>query len=239
MIISTYQPYFSPFPGFFLKALCSDVLVLMDTVQFPQGTTWLSRNRFKNDQGTLWMTVPVWKKGLGLQRIRDVKICHEGHWAKKHLTSLKTAYAKAPFFQDNLAFLETIFSQKFEKLIELNLKIIGYLMEHLQVPAKVLLLSELNIDAREPQLTLEVCKKLGASHFLAQRSAKTYLNREIFYKAGVKIVFQNLRPPVYPQLWGPFVPNLSVFDLLFNCGPKANTILREASGIKGPVLPQM
>jgi len=98
MIISAYQPYFAPFSGFFAKALRSDLLVIMDRVQFPRGTTWLTRNRFKNDQGTLWMTIPVWKKGLGLQKIDEVRICHEGRWARKHLVSLKSAYANAPFF---------------------------------------------------------------------------------------------------------------------------------------------
>jgi len=71
MILSTSQPYFSPFPGFFLKAFLSDIFVVLDEVQFPRGTTWLTKNRFKNDQGTLWMTVPVWKKGLGLQKISE------------------------------------------------------------------------------------------------------------------------------------------------------------------------
>ena len=228
MIVSAYQPYFAPFPGFFSKALRSDILVLMDSVQFPQGTTWLNRNRFKNDQGTLWMTVPVWKKGLGLQSINEVRICHDGRWTKKHLASLKTAYAKAPFLEEHLVFLEVIFSDKLEKLIDLNLKIIEYLMEHLRIPAKVQLLSGLGIEAKEPQLSVEICKKLGASHFLAQSSAKKYLDKAAFQKNGVELVFFNPRPPVYPQLWGPFIPNLSAFDLVFNCGPKAHTILNRS-----------
>ena len=69
MIVSANQPYLLPFPGFFHKAYLSDVLVILDGVQFPRRTTWISRNRFKDSQGTLWMTVPVWKKGLGLQKI--------------------------------------------------------------------------------------------------------------------------------------------------------------------------
>ncbi|HZE21534.1 MAG TPA: WbqC family protein, partial [Desulfobaccales bacterium] len=32
-------------------------------------------------------------------------------------------------------------------------------------------------------------------------------------------------PPIYPQLWGDFLANLSVFDLVLNCGPKARDIL--------------
>ena len=59
MILSANQPYFAPFAGFFHKAILADVFVLLDEVQFPRGTTWMNRNRFKNDQGTLWMTIPV------------------------------------------------------------------------------------------------------------------------------------------------------------------------------------
>jgi hypothetical protein len=226
MIVSANQPYFAPFPGLFLKALRSDILVLMDSVQFPQGTTWLTRNRFKNDQGTLWMTIPVCKKGLGLQKIDEIKICREGRWAKKHLASLKTAYAKAPFFEQHLPFLEGLFSNRFEKLIDLNLKIIHYMTGHLKIRAKILLLSQLDIKEKEPRLSIEVCRKLGAAKFLAQSGAKKYLEEEAFRAAGVELQFFNPRPPVYPQLWGPFIPNLSTFDILFNCGPKAYDILK-------------
>jgi hypothetical protein len=225
MIVSAYQPFFAPFPGFFAKAFRSDELVLMDAVQFPRGATWLTRNRFKNDQGTLWMSVPVWKKGLGLQKINEVRICHERAWAKKHLSSLKAAYGNAPFFEEHLDFLEEIFAAGFEKLIELNLRIIVHLMARLHVPAKVRLLSDLGIEARDPYLSVKICKVLGASHFLAQASAGKYLDRAAFQREGIRLVFFNPRPPVYPQLWGPFIPNLSAFDLLFNCGPKGSDIL--------------
>jgi hypothetical protein len=32
-------------------------------------------------------------------------------------------------------------------------------------------------------------------------------------------------PPVYPQLWGNFLANLSTLDLVLNCRPKAQDIL--------------
>lgn len=60
MIVSAAQPYFAPYPGFFVKAALSDTMVLLDGVQLPQQTTW--------------MTIPVWRKGLGFQKIREVKI---------------------------------------------------------------------------------------------------------------------------------------------------------------------
>jgi hypothetical protein len=230
MIVSAYQPYFAPFSGFFSKALRSDTLVLMDAVQFPRGSSWLTRNRFKNDQGTLRITVPVWKKGLGYQKINEVRICHDRQWEKKCLASLKTAYAKAPFFEEHLNFLEDVFSEHFERLIDLNLKLIRYLMDQLQVSVEILLLSKLDIEAREPRLSVDVCRKLGATHFLAQSRAGRYLDQGIFQTAGVRLIFFNPRHLIYPQLWGSFLPNLSAFDMLFNCGPAAQRILKKDKG---------
>lgn len=229
MIISANQPYFCPFPGFFYKAHLSDVFVILDAVQFPLRTTWITRNRFKNDQGTLWLTIPVSRKGLGLQRIDQVKICHEGRWARKHLASLKSAYAKAPYFNDHLGFVEELFSSRFEKVIHLNLEVIRYLMKLLHINSKVVLLSELGIQAKGCQLLIDICRKTGASRFLAQSPAKKFLDPEIFEKSQIQLEYFKTPTFVYPQLWGDFIPNLSVFDFIFNCGPKACESLRPGS----------
>ena len=91
--------------------------------------------------------------------------------------------------------------------------------------ARLLLLSELGIEEKEPWLTVEICKNLGASRFLMQKGAEKYLSPDTFLKAGVELTFFNPPAPVYPQLWGQFAPDLSIFDLLFNCGPKTLDIL--------------
>ena len=228
MIVSANQPYFAPFPGFFYKAHLADIFVLLDDVQFPRGTTWITRNRFKHDQGTLWMTVPVHKKGLGLQKINVVKIYHHGHWARKHLASLQNAYGHAPYFEQHLQFLETLFSQKYEKLIDFNLSIIQYLFSVMNIDTKVLLSSKLGIQARGNQLLVEICRAVGASRYLAQGPAQKYLDPNLFERAGIMIEY--FKPPtlIYPQLWGNFIPNLSALDLVFNCGPRSHDILTRA-----------
>jgi hypothetical protein len=133
MIVSTYQPFFAPFPGFFLKARLSDVMVILDSVQFPQRTTWLTRNRFKNEQGVLWISIPVWRKGLGQQPINKVKIYQEGRWRRKHLESFKSSYANSPYLKKHMGFIERIFSGQFENLIDLNMSIITYLKKQLMI----------------------------------------------------------------------------------------------------------
>ena len=225
MILSAHQPYFAPFPGFFYKAWMSDLFVILDDVQFPQGTTWISRNRFKSHQGALWITVPVWKKGMGLQKISEVRICHEGRWAKKHVESLKTAYRKAPYLAEHLGFLEEMFSEKNEKLMDLNLALIQYLMKALDIQAKTVLLSDLNVPSSGSRRLVDVCKKLGAGQFIAQTPAKKFIDEKLFLDAGVALNFFNPPAPIYPQLWGDVIPNLSTLDLVLNCGPKAHDIL--------------
>jgi hypothetical protein len=225
MVVSANQPYFCPFPGFFYKALLSHVLVILDAVQFPQSTTWVSRNRFKNDQGSLWLTIPVWKKGLGLQNIDQVRICYERGWPRKHLESLKSAYSNAPYLKDHLSFVEEMFSSKFAKLVDLNLTVIRYLMNFLQMDTRLVLLSDLGVKGRGTQLLVEVCKALGASTFLVQSQAQKYLDAKLFQEDGVELRSFRYLPPIYPQLWGDFLANLSTFDLIFNCGPKAHDIL--------------
>lgn len=225
MIISANQPYFSPFAGFFHKVYLSDVLVILDEVQFPRSTTWITRNRFKNDQGILWMTIPVWKKGLGLQKIGDVRICNEGRWARKHLDSLKNAYGNAPFFDEHLNFLEEIFLSEHVKIIDFNMKIIRYLAGFFKIDTQILLQSELGITAKGSRLLIEICRHLQGTEFLAQGAAKKYLDLDLFRRAGIHLKFFKPLSLIYPQLWGSFIANLSAFDLAFNCGPKARDIL--------------
>jgi hypothetical protein len=225
MILSTSRPYFAPFPGFFYQANLCDIFVILDTIQFPRGSSWITRNRFKNDQGTLWVTIPVWKKGLGLQRIDEVRICHDGRQAQKHLRSLEQAYAHAPYFSEHLQFVQKLFSTAFDRLLDFNLAIIDHLMLNLSVDMEIRKLSELNINTGGDHLLIEICRFFNASKYLAPAAASRHLNADLFEKAGIELQYIKFPSWVYPQLWGDFIPDLSAFDLLFNCGAKAREIL--------------
>ncbi len=225
MIVSTNQPYFAPYSGFFYKAHYSDVLVILDSVQFPQGTTWITRNRFKNHQGSFRLTIPVWKKGLGLQKINQVRICNQGRWAAKHLENLRHAYAHAPFLNDHIGILEEIFSMKTEKIVDLNLRLIRYILDHLGAETNLILLSALGLESTGTQLLIDICKHTGANHFLAHASARKFIDPAVFKQEDIRPKFIKTPSPVYPQLWGDFIPNLSALDLLLNCGPRSAHIL--------------
>jgi len=162
---------------------------------------------------------------LGLQHIHWVRICYAGRWPHKHLQSLKSAYGHAAYLGDHLVFLEEVFSRPWEKLVDLNLAIMRHLMGSLQMETKLVLLSDMGIKARGTQLLTEVCRALGASTFLAQTQAPKYLDAKLSQKGEIEFRLVKYATPIYPQLWGDFLPNLSTFDLVFNCEPKARDIL--------------
>jgi hypothetical protein len=225
MILSAAQPYFAPYPGFFEKMLKSDVFVLLDTVQFPRGGTWMTRNRFKNDQGTLWIRVPVHRKGLGLQRIDRVRRLRDPNQIRKQLSGIASAYRHAPFFTDHFGALKAALESATESLAELNISLIRYAARQLGVRSRVVRLSETDAGLKGAALPADLCRRYGADTFLAQSHARKYLERRPLDAEGVRVLFFRPRTCVYPQLWGGFVANLSIFDLLFCCGPKAGTVI--------------
>ena len=225
MHISTHQPVFLPWPGFFHKARHSDALVLLDEVQFPQGRSWMSRNRVKSDQGELWLKVPVLKKGLGLQRIGQVRICEEEDWRARHLRGIRLAYAHAPYLRDYLPVLESAYRCGHERLLDLNLELIRFLLDALNLKTRLILQSELGIAGAKTRLLTDICRALGAGTYLALPFAAKHLEAVEFHRQGIHLEFLSFTPPIYPQLWGEFRYNLSCLDLLLTCGPRSLEIL--------------
>lgn len=225
MIIATHQPVFLPWSGFFIKALKADCVVLLDGVQFPRGRGWMTRNRLKCDQGELLLTVPVHRKGRGLQIIHDVQLIKGTGWKKKHLRSIEQWYAHAPYLDDYSPMIRQIYGQGDDRLLSLNLRFILFLWDVLGFKTHLVLQSELGVTGRGTELILRICERLGAKRYFTFPMAAKYLDSAQMGEGGVELSTVVFYPPVYPQLWGKFIPNLSALDLLLNCGSKSLEIL--------------
>ena len=68
---------------------------------------------------------------------------------------------------------------------------------------------------------LSILQQLGVTHYISGPSARTYIEFEKFAAAGITIEFMTYDYPEYPQLHGPFEPNVSVLDLLLMTGRDA------------------
>ena len=220
-----------PWPGIFYKAMQAEQLVLLDDVQFPLGGSWVNRNRLKNDQGELWLTVPVWKRGRSFQPIDEVEICNEENWQNKHSLSLEHAYKNGPYWDEHFRFFQEIYRKQRQNLLELNLKILDYLRLALGIAQPFLRSSALAIEAKGSQRLVDICKGVGARKYLTIASSYKFLDEDLFRHHGIQIVYYKYEPPIYPQLWGDFIANLSVLDLILTCGPKSAAMIRQAGWI--------
>ncbi len=221
MRFSYSQPYFIPFPGFFVRASLVDRFVLLDSVQFPRGFTWLRRNRLKGKDGTLWLSVPIKRKGMGFRPISEVEIFYGENWIRKHLLSIKHSYLHAPYFDEIFPEVERIYRRYHKKLLNFNFEFLHLIREKFYFRDNYLLQSNLGVEGKKEGLLLSLAEKLGAEEVLLNKEARSHLNLDFLIKEGLKIRFFEYRFPVYPQLWGDFIKDLSSLDILFNLGPAA------------------
>ncbi|MDD2890420.1 MAG: WbqC family protein [bacterium] len=231
MIISCHQPNYIPWTGYFCKMKESDIFVLLDSVQFPRGvckgTSWVNRNRIKTSNGELWLSVPVKKKGRGLQSIKDVEINNDtdlpdgkAGWRKKHFLSLWHFYKKAPYFNEYIDFFNHIYNTHWDKLVDLNIAIIKQISIWLDIKAQIICSSELGLNTNKTQLLADICNYFKADTYIAGAGGSKYMDLTIFENSKIKVRDYRFGGIPYPQFWGKFVPNLSVVDILFNCGKK-------------------
>lgn len=233
-IVTCHQPTYLPWAGLFHKLALADRYVVMDTVDYSP-RNWLNRNRVKGPQGPFWLTVPVSFTASPSRALRDIAIdtapdSGAGEWQANHWRSLQYAYGKAPFWRRYAAAFEHFYlAGTWTGLAELNLALLRYLAGELGVETEFVLASELGWEGRKSQLVLDHCRRAGGSAYVAGVNGHAYLLEPEFLAAGVSIVYQCYRGPVYRQRHGPFVPDLSVVDLLFNMGDESASLLSQGN----------
>jgi hypothetical protein len=78
--------------------------------------------------------------------------------------------------------------------------------------------SDLNVSGNKTDLLISICEAVGADTYLSGQGAKGYLEEEKFRSKGLDLRYQEFEHPTYKQLFGEFVPGLSIIDMLFNEG---------------------
>lgn len=225
MVIGILQPGYLPWLGFFEQMYKSDVFVIYDDVQYDK-ESWRNRNRIKTANGIQWLTVPVLFKLSEAPLITEIKIDNKVNWRKKHLASIRQNYAKSKYFNDYIGFFEDAYAREWEYLLDLDLFFISGLARHLGMEDKIIHRSSaLIIQGDRIERLINLCKHFGADTFYEGYAGKNYIDENTFLAQGIKIAYQDYQHPVYRQLYGEFVPHLSVVDLLFNHGRESLAIL--------------
>lgn len=224
------QPTYLPWVGYFDLMDQADVFVLLDSVQFDR-RSWQQRNRVKGPQGEQWLTVPVLSKGRVEQRIAEVQIDTSSGFARKHLESLRHAYGKAPSYAAYADGLARILESGHAHLAELTGALIERLRDALGIATPIVRSSSLGVGGKRVELLIEVCRAVGADTYLSPAGSRAYLETDdSFAQQGIALHYHAYVPVPYRQLYGAFLPFLSVVDLLFNEGDRSLAIVRAGRG---------
>jgi hypothetical protein len=227
VILSVHQPQYLPWLGYFDKVAASDLYVFLDLPQYKK-REFQNRNRIKGGNGEIWLTVPVLSKGKFEQPIREVELDPTQAWQKSHWASIELSYKKAPFWADYAPGLKPFYEQPWTHLNALNTAMCLHFFALLGITTPVKIESEIGTTGQSTERLIELCKKTGATSYLSGAGGKDYMDEARFQSEGLGLSYQHYTHPVYRQQFPktPFLPYMSILDLIFNEGPQSLGILR-------------
>jgi len=226
VVVGIHQPHYLPWLRYVHKILCADSFVVLDNIQYNKNGHQ-NRNRIKSPGGALRLTVPVFDR-LG-QTLDQVAIDNKRPWARKHWRSIAQHYGRAPYFDDYGGWLADIYGRPWEKLNDLNRALLSGILSRLAIDTPVLYASELDAPGEATDRLVNIVRAVGGTAYLSGAHAvDTYLDTGALAAAGIDLRIQPWKAPTYPQPWPPFIPELSILDLMMNCGPESKAILAGA-----------
>jgi|TARA_B100000749_G_scaffold276106_1_gene262778 hypothetical protein len=224
MILTAHQPVYLPWLGLFHKIALAETFVYFDQVQYlPKD--WMNRNKIRTKSGSIWLTVPVLRKGYRDLKTSEIEINNSIDWQKKHFRSISLNYKKSPYFENYIPFFEDVYSRKWKFLGELNEYMLKWFLDELGIKVNFLNANDFKFQGEKSSLILNMCKELNASTYIFGMLGKDYADVQEFEKNNIGLIFQNYNHPKYSQLYREFISHMSVIDLLFNHGPKSLEII--------------
>lgn len=244
-----HAPGYHRYCGYFCKMLLCDVFISQDTIQYAK-TEWQNRQRFYHAGRETWLTVPVNKsiEPIMLKQVVDPRT------VKAHWRYIRETYGKTPFFKEYSEPLAEIYSRRWTHLNDLCDALTLYAKSVLGIDTQYLRDSENNWVDRGLKKGGLIADSIHRAISVADYEEVIYLAyarpmREGYYideilddsgltegekieRAGITVSSYSFQHPVYRQHQlgsdEPFVPNLGIFDLIFNCGEASREVLESA-----------
>lgn len=231
MKLSVMQPYFLPYLGYWQLIASTDTFIIYDDVNFMKGG-WINRNRYLYHGEAKYFNINM-AGASSNKKINEVGLLKSDryHPGKKLLSTLQMAYQKAPMYREVLPLLEEIILYEEENLARFLEHSIRTVCRHLEIPTRILVSS--GIQGKDPTLSreqklMELCRLTGSDTYINAIGGKELYTKEAFNAAGLKLFFIRMNPVTYPQFGQPFVPGLSIVDvLMFNPKEKVQEMLTE------------
>lgn len=224
MILAGNQPYYIPYLAYWQLIKASDIFEIGDDYFYIKNG-WINHNNILCNGFPVNFTLPLSKassnKLIKETFIEDLKI-------DKLYKTIDCSYGKAPNFKDGFQLMQLILSYPNTNLAEFLFHSISVICDYLNIQTKLIKTSSLegnNLYKREYRI-YDQCARLGADTFINAIGGMELYDFEEFKKRGITLKFLKSKTIEYKQFNHPFVPNLSILDvIMFNSQEEVKKML--------------
>jgi hypothetical protein len=232
--LAAMQPYLFPYLGYFQLIRAVDVFVILDTVQYiKQG--WINRNYLLCRGQRKLFTLSLIRAG-SFRPINDQRILESPRNRKKILNRITESYQGAPHFREVYPLLERVIASEDPRLESCLWAGLQAVCDYLEIPTPLFPLSQVPLKSgtRGLDRLLALCRHFQATEYVNSIGGLSLYTPAGFDGEGVRLSFLKSRPVEYPQFDHPFVPRLSIIDLMmFNSRETLKALLTAYDLIEG------
>ncbi|SHH38504.1 WbqC family protein [Winogradskyella jejuensis] len=229
MRIAIMQPYFFPYIGYFQLINAVDEFVFYDDVNFIK-KSYINRNSILLNQKAFQFTTPL-KEASQNKLIKDIEVYTDQKWFNGFLKTLEHAYKSAPFYEEVVQIVKTIFNSDYKNISELSMISVTQVCKYLDVNCKFSLSS--NDYPSTKKLTkaerlIAIAKQSGKQTYVNAIGGQSLYNKNEFKAQNIDLAFLETHDIKYEQFGNEFVPFLSILDvLMFNSKASTRELLEK------------
>lgn len=216
MRVAIMQPYFFPYVGYFQLIGAVDLFIVYDNIKYTK-KGWINRNRMLQSGKDVMFSLPLRSDSDSLD-VRDRALAVDFN-RDKFLNQLRGAYSRAPKFAEVFPMVERAVRHEDENLFAYLHHALIRTCEHLGLTTPIRVSSTVEIDhgLKNQGKVIALAKAVGATTYVNAIGGLDLYEREAFQATGLELQFIRSRPLEYRQFGDPFVPWLSIIDvLMFN-----------------------
>jgi hypothetical protein len=216
MKLAIMQPYFLPYIGYFQVIAAVDQFVVYDNIKYTK-KGWINRNRLLSHGTDAVFSLPL-KSDSDYLDVRDRELAAQFD-RKKLLNQIEAAYRRAPEFESTFELVTRIVRYEDANLFRFILNSIVEICAYLEIGTEIRVSSTVNIDhdTKSQSKVIALCEALGATTYINASGGVDLYSKSDFEERGIELNFLQSSPVEYQQFGAPFVPWLSIVDvLMFN-----------------------
>lgn len=179
---------------------------------------WINRNRILLNNDAHMFTVSC-KNASQNRLIKDIEHAMDQKSKKKLLATIQAAYSKAPEYKMVFTLLQEILNSDAETISDLAINSVESICRYLGINAEFKRSSDTydNIELRKADRLIDISRIENKTTYINPEGGKAIYTKEYFESRGIALKFLISQKTEYKQFSGPFVPWLSIIDvLMFN-----------------------